>query len=49
MVQVESTFEPNAKLGALYAEQHDIYRGIYEAIAGSGQYAKLSDFSQKYQ
>lgn len=49
MVQVEGTFEPNGNLGGLYAEQHSIYRGIYEAIAKSGQYAALSDFSQKYQ
>jgi xylulokinase len=49
MVQVESTFEPNAKLQELYGEQHAIYRNIYEAIANSGQYAALSDFSQKYQ
>ena len=49
MVQVESTFEPNQKLQELYGEQHAIYRGIYEAIAKSGQYAALSEFSQKYQ
>lgn len=49
MVQVESTFDPNPRLRALYDEQHAIYRGIYEAIAQSGQYAALSDSSQKYQ
>jgi xylulokinase len=49
MVQVESTFEPNAGLQALYGEHHAIYRNIYEAIAQSGQYAALSDFSLKYQ
>ncbi len=49
MVQVESTFEPNKGLQTLYGEQHAIYRGIYEAIAKSGQYAALSEFSQKYQ
>jgi xylulokinase len=49
MVHVESTFEPNVGLQGLYGEQHAIYRGIYEAIAQSGQYAALSDFSQKYQ
>ena len=49
MVQVESTFEPSVGLNGLYVEQHGIYRGFYEAIARSGQYAALSDFSQKYQ
>ena len=49
MVQVEGTFEPNLKLHDLYTEQHGIYRGFYEAIAKSGQYAALSDFSHKYQ
>jgi xylulokinase len=49
MVQVESTFEPNAGLQELYGEHHAIYRNIYEAIAQSGQYAALSDFSLKYQ
>ena len=49
MVQVESTFEPNPRLHELYTEQHGIYVGMYEAIAKSGQYAALSDFSQKYQ
>lgn len=49
MVQVEGTFEPNLRLHELYTEQHAIYRGLYEAIANSGQYAALSDFSQKYQ
>ena len=49
MVHTEGTFEPNAKLRDLYTEQHGIYRGFYEAMAKSGQYAALSDFSQKYQ
>jgi xylulokinase len=49
MVVVEAEFEPNAALGELYGEQHDIYRGLYEAIAGSKQYAALNDFAAKYQ
>jgi xylulokinase len=48
MVQVEATFEPNRKLGALYGEQHGIYRGFYEAMAKSGEYARLNAFAQKY-
>ncbi len=49
MVQVESTFEPTIRLGELYGEQHAIYRGTYEAISQSAQYAALSEFSAKYQ
>jgi xylulokinase len=48
MVQVEATFEPNRKLGELYGEQHAIYRGFYEAMAKSGEYARLNAFAQKY-
>lgn len=49
MVQVEATFEPSSKLRSLYDEQHTIYRGLYEAIAGSGQYRALNEFAAKYQ
>lgn len=49
MVALESSFEPNAKLADLYGEQHQIYRGFYEAMAKAGQYEALSDFSIKYQ
>jgi xylulokinase len=48
MVQVESTFEPNPKVSELYDEQHGIYRGLYEAIANSGQYRALNAFTAKY-
>jgi xylulokinase len=49
MVALESEFEPNAKLTDLYGEQHQIYRGFYEAMANAGQYQALSDFALKYQ
>ena len=49
MVQVENTFEPNNALHNLYNEQHGIYRGLYEAIANSGQYKALNAFEAKYQ
>lgn len=49
MVAVESHFEPNPRLKEIYGEQHAIYRSFYEGMANSGSYAKLSDFSQKYQ
>ena len=49
MVQVENTFEPNNALHNLYNEQHGIYRGLYEAIANSGQYKALNAFAAKYQ
>lgn len=47
MVVVESEFEPNNNLRALYDEQHGIYRGFYEAMASSGQYAALNEFAEK--
>jgi xylulokinase len=49
MVAVESEFEPNVGLTDLYGEQHQVYRGFYEAMAKAGEYAALSDFAQKYQ
>ena len=49
MVSVEREFEPNSQLSELYGEQHQIYRGFYEAMAKSGQYASLNDFATKYQ
>lgn len=49
MVALESEFEPNTKLADLYGEQHQIYRGFYEAMAKAGQYEALSDFALKYQ
>ena len=48
MVEVEAEFIPNQRLGELYGEQHEIWRGMYEAIAAGGQYQKLADFSAKY-
>lgn len=48
MVEVESEFVPNTRLSELYGEQHEIWRGMYEAIAKGGQYQKLADFSAKY-
>ena len=48
MVEVEAEFVPNQRLGELYGEQHEIWRGMYEAIAAGGQYQKLADFSAKY-
>lgn len=47
MVAVEGEFEPSAKLRPLYDEQHGIYRGFYEAMAKSGQYAALNAFAEK--
>lgn len=49
MVAVEGEYEPNRKLTDLYGEQHAIYDGFYKAMAGAGEYARLSDFAQKYQ
>jgi xylulokinase len=48
MVQVESTFDPNQQLRGLYEDQHQVYRGFYEAVAHSGQYQALSDFVSKH-
>jgi xylulokinase len=48
MVNVEGEFEPNAGTRELYDEANGIYRGMYEAIANGGQYAKLNDFSTKH-
>ena len=48
MVEVEAEFLPNQRLGDLYGEQHEIWRGMYESIAAGGQYQKLADFSAKY-
>lgn len=48
MVQVEGEFEPNRSLSTLYREQHQIYRGLYEAIAKNGQYVALNEFATKY-
>jgi len=48
MVEIEAEFTPDKKLAELYGEQHEIYRGMYEAIAAGGQYQKLADFSGKY-
>lgn len=48
MVEIDAEFTPNAKFSELYGEQHEIYRGMYEAIAAGGQYQKLADFSAKY-
>ena len=48
MLVVEGQFEPNRALGDLYGEQHEIYRGFYEAMANAGQYQRLADFSAKY-
>jgi len=48
MVEVESEFTPNTRLSGLYGEQHEIWRGMYEAIAKGGQYQKLADFSAKH-
>jgi len=48
MVVVEGQFEPNRALGDLYGEQHEIYRGFYEAMANAGQYQRLADFSAKH-
>ncbi|KAB2882715.1 MAG: xylulose kinase [Pseudorhodoplanes sp.] len=44
MVQVEAEFEPRQSNGALYDDQHQIYRGLYEAIAAAGHYKRLADF-----
>jgi xylulokinase len=49
MVQVEGTFEPRTSLAGLYQEQHAIYRGLYEALAKSGQYQNLADFAARHQ
>ncbi len=49
MVVVESEVQPNAALADLYDEQHGIYRGFYEAIAASGQYAALSAFATRHE
>lgn len=49
MVQVENVFDPNLQLNELYREQHAIYRGVYEAIAASGQYAAINAFAAKHQ
>jgi xylulokinase len=48
MVHVESSFEPNTSLKRLYDDQHQIYRGLYEAIANAGQYRALADFVSRY-
>jgi xylulokinase len=48
MVQVEADFEPKQMNHTLYDDQHQIYRGLYEAIASAGQYQKLADFSARY-
>ncbi|MDQ7251088.1 FGGY-family carbohydrate kinase [Dongia sedimenti] len=48
MVKVEAEFEPNRKNENLYTDQHEIYRGLYEAIAGGGQYQRLADFAARY-
>ncbi|MBK1870533.1 FGGY-family carbohydrate kinase [Aestuariivirga sp. YIM B02566] len=48
MVQVEAEFEPNGKTGNLYNDQHQIYRGFYEAIAAAGQYQQLADFVARH-
>ena len=48
LVHIEADFVPNPDNRELYAEQHRIYRGLYEAIAGAGQYKKLAEFTAKY-
>ena len=48
MVNVEGEFEPNGSVKDLYDEANGIYRGLYESIAGGGQYAKLNEFSTRY-
>ncbi|MEN9754897.1 MAG: hypothetical protein RLZ07_1279 [Pseudomonadota bacterium] len=48
MVKVEGEFTPNKNLKALYQDQHQIYRGFYEAMASANQYKALHDFSLKY-
>jgi xylulokinase len=48
MVNIEAEFEPNRSRAGLYQEQHGLYRGLYEAIAGAGQYQKLADFSARH-
>jgi len=48
MVHVEGHFEPNSENRALYDDQHQIYRGLYEAIAARGEYQKLADFTARY-
>ena len=48
MVHVEAEFEPNQATKNLYSEQHEIYRGLYEAIASKGEYQKLADFVSRH-
>jgi len=48
MVNLESEFEPNESTRGMYDEANAVYRGMYEALANSGQYTALSDFSGKY-
>ena len=48
MVNVEGEFEPNEAHRELYDEANGVYRGMYEAIANGGQYAKLNDFSTRH-
>lgn len=47
MVHLESSFEPDAGLAGLYGEQHELYRGFYQAMAG-GSYDALAEFSEKH-
>jgi xylulokinase len=48
MVQVEGEYEPNRQYRSLYGDQHQLYRGFYEAMANAGQYKALNDFAARY-
>ena len=48
MVHIERDFEPNNNLAGLYDDQHQVYRGFYEAMANGGAYKHHAAFSEKH-
>ncbi len=47
MVHIETTIDPNQQVRGLYEEQHGIFVGSYEALAGSATYSKLQRFADR--
>ena len=47
MVHIESTVDPNQQLRELYDEQHALFRGSYESLAGASIYRKLQQFNER--
>lgn len=48
MVNVEGEFTPSESTAKLYDELHQVYRGMYEAMARAGQYDALAEVSARY-